>query len=184
MPFRDVPKGDPAAVVEQAFGEAIGRLRMTFNSVDEYVARWHSHPAFARGWQPGFTPVWDEDVDAYARYDVTGEPGAVRCVVSESAVLEDSRDMLLDESKRTALDRVHAPVYILRASRGVRGYDLPLIARHQLYRFAAKRPDAHVQETWGVNHYTLVLGRSHGPARVATALERASRSGATAPSSS
>jgi hypothetical protein len=155
---------------------------MTFSSVDEYVARWHSHPAFARGWQPGFAHVWDDDVDAYARYDVTGEPGSVRCVVSETAVIADSRDMLSDESTRTALDRVDAPVYILRASRGVRGYDLPLIARHQLYRFAAKRPDAYVQETWGVNHYTLVLGGSHGPGRVATALARASRSAAPAPS--
>jgi pimeloyl-ACP methyl ester carboxylesterase len=175
MPFSDVPKGEPAEVVERAFGAAIGRLRMTFESVDEYVARWHAHPAFARAWQPGFAPVWDDDLDAYARYDVTGEPGAIRCVVSETAVLADSEEILLDESKRTALERVRAPVYILRASRGVNGFDLPLIARHQLYGFAAKRPDAHIQEVWGVNHYTLVLGRTHGPGRVATALERASR---------
>jgi pimeloyl-ACP methyl ester carboxylesterase len=175
MPFSDVPKGEPAEVVERAFGAAIGRLRMTFSSVDEYVERWHAHPAFAPAWQPGFAPVWDDDLEAYARYDVAGEPGAVRCVVSERAVLADSEEMLLDESARTALDHVRAPVYILRASRGVNGFDLPLIARHQLYGFAAKRPDAHVQEVWGVNHYTLVLGRSHGPGRVATALERASR---------
>jgi pimeloyl-ACP methyl ester carboxylesterase len=176
LPFHDVPKGDPAELVERAFGAAIGRLRMTFGSVDEYVARWRSHPAFARAWQPGFAPAWDEDVEEYARYDVAGEPGAVRCVVSETAVLVDSEEMLVDENTRTALDRVDAPVHILRASRGVHGYDLPLIARTQLLRFAAKRPDAYVQDVWGVNHYTLVLGPTYGPGRVATALERASRS--------
>jgi pimeloyl-ACP methyl ester carboxylesterase len=177
LPFHAVPKGDPAEVVERAFGAAIGRLRMTFGSVDEYVERWRAHPAFARAWQPGFAQVWNDDLDAYARYDVTGEPGSVRCVVSETAVLADSEEMLVDESTRTALDRVHAPVHLVRASRGVNGYDLPLIARHQLQRFAAVRPDAYVQEVWGVNHYTLVLGQSSGPRRVADAVVRAARHG-------
>jgi pimeloyl-ACP methyl ester carboxylesterase len=180
LPFRDVPKGDPAEVVERAFGAAIGRLRMTFGSVDEYVARWRAHPAFARAWQPGLAHVWDDDLDAYARYDVAGEPGAVRCVVSETAVFADSEEMLVDESTRTALDRVQAPVHVLRASRGVHGYDLPLIARHQLMRLAAVRPDARVKEVWGVNHYTLVLGASPGPRRVAATLELASQRTETA----
>jgi pimeloyl-ACP methyl ester carboxylesterase len=175
LPFGEVPKGDPAEVVDRAFGAAIGRMRMTFDSVDEYVARWRAHPAFARIWQPGFAQVWDDDVDAYARYDVADGPSGVRCVVSETAVIADSEQMLLDESTRTALDRVRAPVSLLRAARGAHGYDLPLIARHQLLRFAATRPDAQVQDVGGVNHYTLVLGPSPGPRRVAAALERASR---------
>jgi hypothetical protein len=79
------------------------------------------------------------------------------------------------ESTRTALDRVRAPIVLLRASRGVNGYDLPLIARHQLLRLAATHPDAYVQDVWGVNHYTLVLGPTLGSRRVATALARASR---------
>jgi pimeloyl-ACP methyl ester carboxylesterase len=174
LPFGEVPRGDPAEVVNRAFGAALGRLRMTFDSVDEYVARWRAHPAFARVWQPGFAQVWDEDVEAYARYDVADGPSGVRCVVSESAVITDSEDMLLDESTRTALDRVRVPVHLLRAARGAHGYDLPLIARHQLLRFAAARPDANVQDVGGVNHYTLVLGPSPGPRRVAAALERAS----------
>jgi pimeloyl-ACP methyl ester carboxylesterase len=179
LPFRHVPKGDPAQVIEQAFGAAIGRLRMTFGSADEYVARWRSHPAFSRVFQPGFMPAWDEDLETYARYDVAGEPGAVRCVVSESAVMADSEEMLLDESTRTALDHVRLPLVLLRASRGVNGYDRPLIPRHQVFRFAADHPGAYVQDVWGVNHYTLVLGPSLGSLRVATALERAARLAAT-----
>jgi pimeloyl-ACP methyl ester carboxylesterase len=180
LPFRHVPKGDPAEVIERAFGAAIGRLRMTFDSVDEYVGRWRSHPAFSPAFQPGFVRPWDEDLEAYARYEIAGEPGAIRCVVSESAVLADSEEMLLDESTRTALDRVRAPIVLLRASRGVNGYDLPLIARHQLLRLAATHPDAYVQDVWGVNHYTLVLGPTLGSRRVATALARASRLAETA----
>jgi lipase len=175
LPFRQVPKGDPTEVVEQAFGAAIGRLRMTFNSAEEYVARWRSHPAFAAVFQPGFIRPWDDDLETYARYEIKGEPGAIRCVVSEEAVFADSEEMLLVESTRTALDRVRAPIVLLRASRGVNGYDLPLIARHQLLRLAATHPDAYVQDVWGANHYTLVLGPSLGSRRVATALARASR---------
>jgi pimeloyl-ACP methyl ester carboxylesterase len=180
LPFRHVPKGDPAEVIERAFGAAIGRLRMTFESVEEYVGRWRSHPAFSPAFQPGFVRPWDDDLEAYARYEITGDPGAIRCVVSESAVLADSEEMLLDESTRTALDRVSAPIVLLRASRGVNGYDLPLIARHQLLRLAATHPDAYVQDVWGVNHYTLVLGPTLGSRRVATALARASRLAETA----
>ncbi|MDX6469954.1 MAG: hypothetical protein QOF75_1757 [Gaiellaceae bacterium] len=180
LPFRHVPKGDPAEVVEQAFGAAIGRLRMTFDSTEEYVARWRSHPAFARAFQPGFMHAWDDDLETYARYDVTGDRGAVRCVVSEAAVMADSEEMLVDESTRTALDHVHAPIVLLRASRGVNGYDLPLIARHQVLRFAAEHPDAYIQDVWGVNHYTLVLGPALGSRRVATALSRAARLADTA----
>jgi hypothetical protein len=75
---------------------------------------------------------------------------------------------------------VQSPVHVLRASRGVHGYDLPLIARHQLLRLAAVRPDARVKEVWGVNHYTLVLGASPGPRRVAATLELASQHHETA----
>jgi pimeloyl-ACP methyl ester carboxylesterase len=180
LPFRHVPKGDPTDVIELAFGPAIGRMRMTFSSVEEYVARWRAHPAFAPAFQPGFLRAWDEDVEAFARYEVAGEPGAVRCVVSEPAVFADSEEMLLDESTRTALDLVRAPILLLRASRGVNGYDLPLIAHHQLLRLATTHPDAYVQEVWGANHYTLVLGPTLGSRRVATALARASRLAETA----
>jgi pimeloyl-ACP methyl ester carboxylesterase len=173
LPFRDVPKVEPAELVEQAFGAAIGRLRMTFPSVEDYVERWRLHPAFARLWQPGFAQAWDEDVEAFARYDVAGEPGAVRCIVSQTAVLADSREILLDESTRMALAWVSAPVHLLRASRGVHGYDQPLIARQLLQRFLASRPDANVEQVPGANHYTLILGPRPGPRRVAAAIERA-----------
>jgi lipase len=180
LPFRHVPKGDPAEVVERAFGPAIGRLGMTFSSAEEYVERWRAHPAFAAAFQPGFVRAWDDDVEAFARYEITGEPGAIRCGISQSAVFADSEAMLLDKSTRTSLDRVRAPIFLLRACRGANGYDLPLIARHQLLRLAATHPNAYVQEVWAVNHYTLVLGPTLGARRVATALARASRLAETA----
>jgi pimeloyl-ACP methyl ester carboxylesterase len=180
LPVQYVPKGDPAEVVERAFGPAIGRMRMTYNSAEEYVARWRAHPAFAPAFQPGFVRAWDDDVEAFARYEIAGEPGAIRCGISESAVLADSEEMLLDQSTRTALDRVRARIVLLRACRGANGYDLPLIARHQLLRLAATHPDAYVQEVWAVNHYTLVIGPTLGARRVATAVARASRLAETA----
>ena len=180
LPLRGVPRNAHAEATERAFGIAIGRLRMTYESEDDYVARWRSHPAFEPAYQPGYATIWNEDVEAYARYDVTGEPGAYRSAVCERAVLRDGEEMLLDVSKRTALDRVRAPIVLLRASRGVNGYDLPLIPRHEVLRFVAAHRRSYVQDVWGVNHYTLVIGPTLGARRVVTALERAARLARTA----
>jgi hypothetical protein len=75
------------------------------------------------------------------------------------------------------MDRVHVPVSLLRAPRGTLDDEHPLISRPLLEAFAAEHPDAHVEDVEGVNHYTVVLGDSPGPARVAAAIEAAARAG-------
>lgn len=135
-------------------------------SPEDYVAGWRAHPAFAR--------AWDEDVAAYAHYDMAhDEARGARCVVREEAVTADGFDLLFDGVTRKALSRVRAPIHLLRAPRGALDDDCPVIPQDYLDAFAADHPHLEVEHVADTNHYTLVLGSSPGPARVASAIERA-----------
>lgn len=168
-----VPDGeDPEALLEKVVGPAIARLRATFASRDEYIAQWRRHPALAE--------AWNGDVELYAGYDVEGRPGAMRCVVSEDAVRTDTADLLSEEAARSALDRIHAPARLLRATRGfLNEDDKPFISRDALQAFVAERPDVRVEDVADVNHYTLTLGEGPGPVRVAGAIRAAHREAQT-----
>jgi pimeloyl-ACP methyl ester carboxylesterase len=168
MPYADAPEGDPDVVLEEAAEPLTERLHKTFASVDAYVDHWAAHPAF--------TNAWGDDVEAYARYDVEGEPGSMRSVVAESGVMVDLNELLFDEATRTALDRVRAPIHVVRAARGLLDEpEKPLIEADYLTDFAAKRLDVSVECVPRANHYTVVLGAGDGPLVVAGAIERALR---------
>ena len=157
---------DPSSLLDNAVTNAVMRLAITFPSADDYVEGWRAHPAFAG--------AWNADVDAYARYDLVEDGGVARCVASGEAVRTDSREMVLDEATRTALDRVSAPVQLLRAERGLfDDEDSPLIPAEALHAFSSDNPRARVESVADVNHYTLVLGDGAGPKRVVAAIERA-----------
>jgi hypothetical protein len=146
--------------------------------VDQYIQGWRAHPAFAH--------AWDEDVEAYARYDMVEDDGVARCAAAAAAVRTDTREMVLDEATRTALDRAHTSVQLLRAEHGLFDGD-PLIPADALHAFAASHPSVRVEEVRGVNHYTLVMGNSPGPRRVAAAINAllpCSEQAATGPSNS
>jgi lipase len=162
LPF-PVPD-DPREMLDSAVANAITRLGITFPSVDLYVQGWRAHPAFAQ--------TWDEDIAAYARYDVVDDGRVVRCVASAAAVETDSREMVLDNANRTALDRVRAPVQLLRAERGLFD-DAPLIPAAALRAFADAHPSVRVEKVADVNHYTLVMGGRPGPHQVVAAIEAA-----------
>src|ERR1700759_1590103 len=80
--------------------------------------------------------------------------------------------MVLDDVTRTALERVRAPVQLLRAERGLFDAD-PLIPVDTLHMFAAAHPSVRVEEVADANHYTLVMGHRLGPRWVAAAIDAA-----------
>jgi len=61
-------------------------LRQTYASDKEYLDVFRTHPALAERWGP--------DLEACARYDIAGEPGAVRSRVAIAAVRQDGREAL------------------------------------------------------------------------------------------
>jgi hypothetical protein len=155
-------------MLETTMDITVMRLAITFPSADAYVAGWQAHPAFAH--------AWNDDLEAYARYDLIEDGRSARCVASAAAVRADSAEMMLDETTRLALDQVptDGSVQMLRAERGLFDeQETPLIPADQLHAFAADHPEVHVEQVADVNHYTLVMGDSPGPARVAAAIERA-----------
>jgi lipase len=154
---------DHDQVLDAVLGPAIARLRMTFRSAQEYVAFWQAHPAFVGR--------WNDDIEAYVRADLGGEPGALRSVVSEAAVRTDGAELLHDEATVHALGRVVTTARLLRAPRGLMDDENPLIPRAAVDAFAAAHPGVAVEEVPEVNHYTIALGS--GAARVAAALEAA-----------
>jgi pimeloyl-ACP methyl ester carboxylesterase len=153
---------DPTEMLDSAVGNSVMRLAITFPSAEQYVQGWRAHPAFAH--------AWDEDIAAYARYDLVEDDHVARCAASAAAVRTDSTEMVLDDANRTALDRVRAPVQVLRAERGLFDDD-PLIPADTLQAFAAAHPSVRVEDVADVNHYTLVMGHSPGPHRVVAAIE-------------
>jgi lipase len=153
---------DPDEVLEKTLGPALARLRMTFGSPEAYVQFWREHPAFTR--------AWNDDIDAYVRADLSGEPGALRSPTSEAAARADGTALLLDEPTRSAAERVHAPMQLLRAPRGLQDDDRVMISDSALEEFLARRPDLHAELVEDVNHYTLLM--TSGAPRVATAIAR------------
>jgi lipase len=156
--------------LDEVLQQALFRLRMTYSTVDEYVGLWQDHPATQA--------EWNDDVAAYARYDLAGEPGKLSVVISEASVIADCTDLSFDRGTLTAVDRVRAPLHLVRAGHGLFDDD-PLLPAEVVDAFIARHPDAEVDQIAGVNHYTLVLGR-YGPARVAADIERAIERGAYA----
>lgn len=165
LPLPYPPDLDVDTVLQAVLGPAIERLHRTFASVEEYVAFWRAHPAFAGR--------WDSDLEAYVRYDLTGPAGALRSVVVEEAVRADGRDLLRDEATLAAAARVQAPLTIVRAPRGLLDDDNPVIPGPVLDAFAATRDATRVEDIPDVNHYTVVLGAQGGARRVAAVIEAA-----------
>jgi lipase len=153
---------DPAEMLDSALANAIVRLAITFPSAEQYIQGWRAHPAFARS--------WNDDIEAYARYDLVEDGRVVRCGASAAAVQMDSQEMVLDDANRSAVDRVRAPMQLLRAERGLFDAD-PLIPADALRAFAASHPSVRVEPVADVNHYTLVMGGGTGPHRVVAAIE-------------
>lgn len=156
-----------AAARAAVIGPAVVRHALTFASTSDYLAFWRLHPALSR--------AWNEDVEAYALHELGGSKHAFRSVFNRDAVETDSYEMLFDPVNRTSIERVEAPVHVLRAPQGAMGDGNPLIPESALESFMANHPTAVVERVEGVNHYTILIGASPGPARVAAAISAANQ---------
>jgi pimeloyl-ACP methyl ester carboxylesterase len=162
---------DPNELLTKTLGPALDRLGRVFPGRDDYISMWRRHPAFVS--------AWNADVEAYVEYDLepAGTAGAVRSVVSATAVWTDGRELLVDEPTRTAAERVRVPMRLLRAPRGLLDDD-PLIAEQVLDEFLSAHPGTPVETVAETNHYTLVLGEGPGPSHVVDALRHTVKRGA------
>jgi pimeloyl-ACP methyl ester carboxylesterase len=149
---------------EEADGEVHGildRFEMRFATVDEYLGYWRQHA--------GVRSAWDEDIDAFVHHDFVVGPDGVRCAAKLEAVRTDVTDLMNDGVTWRSVERVRAPVRLMRAERGMFDDD-PLIPEADLAEYLRDHPHVSAEMVPDVNHFTLVIGEGHGPRRVAATL--------------
>ena len=146
-----VPDGiDPDAATRATVGPALARLTETYQSVDDYVAFFRAHPALG--------PQWTDDMDAYARYDAVGEPGAVRSRVKAEAVTADGRDLIVSAgSFGDDLRALKVPALLLYAPRGMVG-QVPGLMPQPLVDTWTAASSLTAELLPDCNHYTIVMG--------------------------
>jgi pimeloyl-ACP methyl ester carboxylesterase len=150
-----VPDGvDLDALLDAGLGPALARLRETYPSVEAYFDLWRAHPAMK--------DAWNEYLEYYLRYDLTGEDGVLRSRVSEQAARADGRELLgAGERLGAALRGLGRPVRLLTAPAGMFGQPPGMLPPELCEYWAAQAPMLTVETVPGANHYTLVLDPGH-----------------------
>ena len=146
-----VPEGiDVDTVIDAVLGPAVARLRQTFESVDAYLDFWRVHPALQED--------WSDDIEAYLRYDLTGDAPALRSRVSEAAVRADGAENLVDPGLvPDALASLRCDVTMLRATRGLLNGP-PLYPDEVVEPWRAVVPRLADEVVDDTNHYTIAFG--------------------------
>ncbi|HVW33232.1 MAG TPA: alpha/beta fold hydrolase [Acidimicrobiia bacterium] len=158
LPLPVPPGMDPDVLLAAVLGPSLGRLEMTFASVEDYRGFWRAHPAFA--------PFeWTDDIVDYVDYDLgppaidpEGGETAYRSRVSQAAVRADGRDLLDGDGARKALEAVVDPAVLLWAARGLQNEDRPLLPAEAVAEARALLPGLAVIEVPDTNHYLILLG--------------------------
>jgi pimeloyl-ACP methyl ester carboxylesterase len=153
-----VPPGvDVDDALAATLGPAMQRLDMTFADRGAYRAFWQQHPAFAG--------IWSGAVDDHVQHDLIGEEPEMRSSCVKEAVRVNGRELLADETVRTAVRGVSCPLVLLWAPRGMVDDPGGLYAEERLNGLEHEQvPDT--------NHYSILLG-APGAKRVAAAIRRA-----------
>jgi pimeloyl-ACP methyl ester carboxylesterase len=147
-----VPDGtDLDATLEATLGPAMARLGKTFPDTEAYLGFWKEHPALA--------DHWTADLEAYARYDLTGEPGRLRSRVAPDAVRIDGRDVFTGKPFEDALSRLKDPTPLLTAPAGMVGAPPGLLPAELVASWKERVPQLRPKLVPEVNHYTIMFDR-------------------------
>lgn len=148
---------EPAQFVQDFLGPTFERLEMTFPDVASYQAWWAQHPAVTGA------DVDRADLDAYAAYDLVGEPPQLRSGITPQVVRDDGLDLFGEPDA----PRLTVPSVFLCALRGMVDDPHPMQPLADVQAWAAadsqRRRAIEVADT---NHYTIAWG-ARGAAAVA-----------------
>lgn len=159
---------DAALDDDPVVGGVLARLAVTAASADGYRGVWRGHPAFAG------TGIAAEDVDAYSDADMA-EPGPpFRSAARPDAIRGDARELRQNPIVRDAVEHVACPVWVLRATRGLRNEETPFVPAADIDAYVARHPDRQVsvEEVADTNHFSIALS-GHGASAVAAAIRDA-----------
>ena len=160
-----VPVGaDADALLAATLGPALQRLSETYPTPEAYVDFWRGHPALTD---------WTSDVEDYVRYDLTGEPGALRSSANPEAVRADGRELLTAGDRIcAALRRRGGPVLLVRAPAGMFGQPPGLLPDDLVSYWQGHMPGLRVSTMPGTNHYSILFA-PHAAAEIARLISRA-----------
>src|SRR5581483_8825903 len=87
LPLPASESARPGDLAQGSLAPALARFALRFASVEEYVAWWQRHPAFACG------QVESGVLAAYAAHDLAGVAPELRPSVSEDAIRADALEL-------------------------------------------------------------------------------------------
>ena len=153
----------PAQFVQDFLGPTFERLQMTFPDVGAYQDWWAKHPAVAGA------DVSRADIDAYAAYDLVGEPPEMRSAITPQVVRDDGMDLFGEPDAA----RLEVPSVFRCAPRGMVDDPHPMQPLADVQAWAAADPERRrAVEVPDTNHYTIAWG-AHGAAAVANEITAA-----------
>jgi pimeloyl-ACP methyl ester carboxylesterase len=163
LTIRESVGAEPAQFVQDFLGPTFERLEMTFADVAAYQAWWARHPAVANA------DVDPADLDAYAAYDLVGEPPEMRSGITPQVVKDDGLDLFGEPDA----ERLTVPTAFLCAPRGMVDDPHPMQPLADVQAWAAADPERRqALQVPDTNHYTIAWG-VHGAAAVADAIAAA-----------
>ncbi len=149
LPLPVPADADLDALLRASLGPALQRLTETFPTTEAYLDFWRAHPALTH---------WNGDVENYVRYDLTGEPGALRSRANPEAVRADSRELLTGFARiSAALHRRSGPTPVLRAPAGMFGQPPGLLPDDLAGYWQAEVPQLRVTTVPETNHYSILF---------------------------
>lgn len=150
LPLPVAEGADLDAVLAATLGPMLARLTRTFPSEQDYLDFFRAHPALG--------PNWNADVEAYVRYDLTGDPGALRSKVSADAVSHDGRDLLHSAAVfGDALRRLDLPTLLLFAPTGMFGDPPGFMAEAVVKEWRDRLTVLRTELVPDTNHYTILF---------------------------
>ncbi len=175
LPLPVPPGADLDALLAASLGPAMQRLAETYPTPEAYVDFWRAHPALTG---------WTSDVEDYVRYDLAGEPGALRSRANPEAVRADSRELLTAADRiSAALHRLGGPTPLLRAPAGMFGQPPGLLPDEMATSWQSELPELRVITVPDTNHYSILFSPDAAAAiaaQIQAADERTSRPAAPA----
>jgi len=152
----------PAEMIKRTLGPALARLEQVYPDRAAYHRFWQSHPAFQD------EGAWNDDVAAFADYDLGGAAPEFRSRVNPAAVEGDTHG-LLDRAMVNRIDEIDLPMLLLTAPRGLLNQPKPLLPTAAVEEKLAHNKNLSRAEISDTNHYSITLGA--GAARVAQHIE-------------
>jgi pimeloyl-ACP methyl ester carboxylesterase len=150
-------------LLDRLLGPAMAKLRTTFATPEEFLAPWHSHPAFADG--------LSAEVAAYLRRDIIGTEPELRSACRIEAVRDDAADQLQNPDAVSAIRRLPVPATFLWAERGLQNQTPGLYSAAIIEAAGLDECSVEVEYVSEVNHYSIVVGE-RGVAAVTSAIRK------------